>query len=473
MPASTPDDALAALVRALDAAGDGGENLLSTLFRGRPPRGLRSHLASPGVLQAEAVWPLPSKVEIDPGQLAAFRAAHPDAAVPDNELASTKFQTNEDWKSYVVPGGISYHVTGAAVARPLYDQLAALPQALTHDLRPGQDPALHPLEIGLFADFGNATYQAAGIARQLAQAKLPYAMHLGDVYYAGTKKEFEDGFFYAREAGGFGGPLAPSLSDTELFMLSGNHEMYSDGVHFQQALLQKRNDFPALQRQQAEMFRLRGHGVQVIGIDTMWTDWAGKPFGRHHSRLGKVARDLLDAWLAEPHTLTILLTSDEPWDLSSKSCTPLLDDLEPYVRKGKIDLWFWGNVHYAAQYRRFQFPGCDQNGFIGACIGHGGYPFYTQKPGQKLPDGVTAAWVDTRPRFWPWTKIRPDVGLNGWVRMALSRRASGWEITLRWMDWVGREVARTLIAKPDGGPAAIAEMQKLVKKGGKLVFTAA
>jgi hypothetical protein len=365
---------------------------------------------------------------------------------------------------------LAYHA-GGAVARPLYDELADLPRALTHDLRPGQDPAEHPLEIGLFADFGNATYPAAGIARQLSLAKLPYAMHLGDVYYAGTRDEFERGFFYGQGAG-LAGPLAPMLGSTELFMLAGNHEMYSGGVHFQQAILQKRNALPALQRQQAEMFRLRGHGVQLIGIDTMWTDWAGRAFGRHHSRLGTQAKALLDAWLAEASTLTVLLTADEPWDLSSARCTPLLDDLAPYVRKGKIDLWFWGNVHYAAQYRRFQLPDSQANGFVSACIGHGGYPFYTQKSGQKLPKGVTAAWVDTRPRFWPWTGIRPDVGLNGWVRMALARRATGWEVTLRWMDWVGREVARTLIAKPDGGPAAIADMQKLMKKGGKLVFTA-
>jgi hypothetical protein len=97
MPPTTPDDPVAALSRLLQEGGD-GKHLLNSLFRGRPPRGLATHLSTPGVLEAEAVWPFPTRVQVDAAQLAQFRKAHPGAlaGVSAADLESTKFQTRED-----------------------------------------------------------------------------------------------------------------------------------------------------------------------------------------------------------------------------------------------------------------------------------------------------------------------------------------------------------------------------------------
>lgn len=359
-----------------------------------------------------------------------------------DEVASTKFQTKEDWKSYgFAKGSWAYHGLGLPVSRPMWIDLPSPAKDLSHPIRPEHDPSKAPLRLGLFADFGNGLYPTKAIARQLARAKLPYVFHLGDVYYRGSAEEFGDYFEK---------PLASMIEHSEFFMLSGNHEMYSKGIHFQSYIKEKHQRFPQLQRQNGEMFRLTGHGLQIIGIDTMWNGWQGG-LPRAWARLGDREKELLELWLkdAGPNTFTVLLTSDEPWDNGGRSMTKFHGDLEPYIQRGLIDMWFWGNVHYAALYKPWQAEGCTRPGVIGSCIGHGGYPFYTQRKDQ-LPNGVEFAWMEEKHRFWPKANVRPDLGNNGWCEMQVERGASQWNIKLIYRDWVGRDRAIAEISKPDG-----------------------
>lgn len=461
---------LESLAALLDQAPDGGTALLEALFPSASAAEMRALIDAAVRPGLEAVWPLPTHVEVDPAALAAFVQAHPIAGqLTPEEVRSTKFQTYEDWNSYVFDsGGIGYHATGMRVARPMYLDIQDRAKALSYPTRPGEDPAQATVRLAMFADFGNGLYPTRGIARQLTDAGLPYAFHLGDVYYSGSKEEFETGFFYGDDHGGFVGPLAPVLPKTELFMLAGNHEMYSRGEFFQAAIRQKKAAFPALQRQEAEMWRLRGDGFQVVGIDSMWSTWEehGTRIG---ARLGADALALLDAWLAEG-LFTILLTSDHAWDRGKKRKTRLLADLEPHIRAGRVDLWMWGNVHYASLYESFQFDGVAAPGVVTACVGHGGYPFYTQERGEKLPAGVRERWADDRSRFWPLQNVRPDVGLNGWVEVTLDHPAGEWRVGLNWRDWVGREIARTRLVKPDGGALTITDMEELRESAGGLAY---
>jgi hypothetical protein len=121
---------------------------------------------------------------------------------------------------------------------------------------------------------------------------------------------------------------------------------------------------------------------------------------------------------------------------------------------GRVDLWFWGNVHYGALYEPWPFEdtGSPARGLVGSCIGHGGYPFYTQKENDNkvVPEGIRCRWLETKSRFWPESRLRPEVGANGWCRMKLARAADRWNVVLTYVDWVGRDRLRATLCKPDG-----------------------
>lgn len=426
---------------------DGGAAMLTAMVPLADHARIRASLDESG---AEAYWPFDSVPDVDATQLARFcdefadRLARPLRAA---EVASVKFQTQENWQGYVSSGAADF-ITGEPVNRPMRLSLADPAAAMTHALRPGQDPSVAPLRLGLFGDFGNGLYASREVARRITESAPPYAFHLGDVYYDGTTREFAE---YFDE------PLAPLLERTELFVLSGNHEMYSRGENFQRYIRDKARRLPGVQRQNAEMFRLRGGGLQVIGLDTMWCGWQGKLGRGNAPRLDQPTRDILQSWLEEgdPDGLTILLSSNEPWSAESADTTDMLTDLEPMLRRGLVDLWFWGNVHHGALYDGWQFKGATEHGFVGSCVGHGGYPFYTQAA-PKVPKGVSCRWLERKHRFWPYGGVRGDVGLNGWCELGVSRRPAGWEVSLQYRDWVGRERARATVEKPRGmGPRLV------------------
>lgn len=396
----------------------------------------------------EAYYPFVVEPTIDEHQLASFndqfRAELADPVTPQAARA-TVFQTEENWHGYVTTGALHF-ISGGSVRRPLWQVLRDPVRDMTFALRPGQEPSRAPLSMALFADFGNGLYAAREVARRIIARAPPYAFHLGDVYYDGTDREFRE---YFEE------PLAPLLRTTELFMLTGNHEMYSLGAGFQNYIMQKSSRQFGFQRQNAELFRLRGDGLQIIGLDTMFCDWKGNGVWRGNSpRLDEPTRKILKTWLEEgdPDGLTILLSSNEPWSIESSDTTKMLYDIEPYIRRGLIDLWFWGNVHHAALYDAWQFTGAVEHGFVGSCIGHGGYPFYTQKR-ITAPRGVTCRWAEQKHRFWPFAGVRPEMGLNGWCELSVSRDTGGWKADLLYRDWVGRDRARARVQKPRGmGP---------------------
>ena len=182
---------------------------------------------------------------------------------------------------------------------------------------------------------------------------------------------------------------------------------------------------------------------------------------RLHDYADKALLDLLGKWLSErPDDLTVLLTSNEAWDLGNRKLTRLYGSLRETIA-GRVDFWFWGNVHYASLYDPFAFPdfGARVRPMIASCIGHGGYPFYTQKAINKLPDGVACRWLETKSRFWPESAVRPDVGLNGWCTMKLLRRqetsaGSGWDVELTYLDWLGRPRLSALAQRLDNREGA-------------------
>jgi hypothetical protein len=437
----------------LDAQPDGGEDLLRAMVPGVDSTRVRSEVER--AIAGKEAFIFVSEPSIDEKQLERFntlfqsKLAQPITGKMARDMT---FQTEENWRGYVTTGA-AHFIAGGVVSKPLRHGRQNAARELTHEVRSGQDPAQSPLRMALFADFGNGLYAAREVARRIIERKLPYAFHLGDVYYDGTEKEFAD--YFAK-------PLEPLLPTTELFMVAGNHEMYSRGVPFQRYLADKARRFPAMQRQNAEMFRLRGPGFQIIGLDTMWCGWESQFYRGNAPKLDQSTKDLLESWLIDKDPsddLTILLSSNEPWTIDSDKPTQLRAELEPFIRRGLIDLWFWGNVHHCALYEGWQFKDAVEPGFVSSCVGHAGYPFYTQKK-VTLPPRVSARWVERKHRFWPFAGVRSDVGLNGWCELGLSRDSMRWEVSLLYRDWVGRERARATIHKPRAMSARIVSAEE-------------
>jgi hypothetical protein len=448
-----PNDAFAELETLrtiLNQQPDRGRTLLTRLLPTEDPEALRAAIDTEiervrSTPPDRAIWPFNhlDHPAVDVGALTAFANAYKLTGLDKPTVASQLYQTKEDWERYAsARGGAKFHI-GFGVQKPLSEELNSTAADMTHPVRDGEVAADGSIEVALFADNGNALYPSAAIAKQIVDAHLPYAFHLGDVYYGGKQAEFEKYF----EA-----PLRGMFDRTELFMITGNHEMYAKGEWFKDMIRRKGKAPSGRQRQVAESFCLRGPSFQIIGLDTMFVDWDGARL-----RLDDYANEqrlrLLDTWLSErPNDFTVLLTSNEAWTRGSKDPTRLYRSLRETIG-GRVDLWFWGNVHYAALYDMWAYgdPKRPLRQLVTSCIGHGGYPFYTQTHVDVLPRGVTCRWYESKSRFWPESKVRPDVGLNGWCRMKLKRESDGWDVTLTYIDWVGRERARAHLGRKDEG----------------------
>ncbi len=280
------------------------------------------------------------------------------------------------------------------------------------DYKMEEPSAEHPVEIGLFADWGTGLYHSRYIAKQFAERKFPYAIHGGDIYYSGRPSEFRR---YVRE------PLQGVLPSTEVFMLNANHEMYTGGRSYFRFIDDKREMFPDRQRQVGSYFTLQSEKFQVIGIDTAYHD-----DGRFEHR---PLLEWLDRRLREGRQVgqaNILFSANEPYEYGSRDLTKLFQKDLKDVIGDRLDLWFWGNTHYCALFDRQ-----DSTPFIGSCIGHGGYPYRRQRIGERIPAPVR--FLESAPRFPEWTTLRQGRGNNGYC--VLSLRANG-TAALTYTDWM-------------------------------------
>lgn len=295
-----------------------------------------------------------------------------------------------------------------------------------------------PLEIALFSDFGVGRYYSKYIAKQFRTRAVPfaYAVHCGDVYYSGRKKEFKE---YFEDL------LDPILDRTSLFALNSNHEMYSGGVPYFDYITRRRQFNPTKQKQEGSYFCLRSQQFQIVGIDTAF-------FGH-----GRYREDVLRDWLAarlregrQAGLVNILLSADHPYDLGDRDLTKLLDkDLRSLVIGERlVDLWFWGNTHYCALYAA-------TNGlpFVGSCIGHGGYPY--DELGDKKEKTVAAplVFLEKELRFPKTSGVKSDRGNNGYCVMSLNADGS---IGLRYIDWMSKQrFAANLTRAAAGQPLTV------------------
>jgi hypothetical protein len=379
-----------------------------------------------GLLKLRALLANPEKglslVEADRGLESAEDVLPPDftfdgydpSAIPIDP-SSHKFEEGGDWLGWLVNAG--RWALGPPAGRPEDFPWHDAPTHRSGFVYPLRGQGEAPLDVVLFADFATGLYHSRYIAKQIIDRRPPYAIHLGDVYYAGRREEVNE--YFQR-------PLWPSLAHTRLFSLASNHEMFSRFGPYFDAMRARREAFGAMQEQEGSYFCLRGKTAQIIGIDT---DYFAD---------GRCSDPTLLEWL-RAHLLegrrtgltNIVLSPDEPYEYGSMDRTALLEhDLRGVAIEDRlVDLWFWGNTHYCALFDR-----TDELPFVASCIGHGGFPYARVRPGKVSPAPVR--FLETKARFPEWTGVRQDRGNNGYCVMTLGE--SG-DVRLRYVDWMSRD----------------------------------
>jgi predicted phosphodiesterase len=255
------------------------------------------------------------------------------------------------------------------------------------------DPSTVDLEntarVFLVGDWGSGLDRAQKVASQMRQelrkggGRQQIVVHLGDVYYSGTKREFERRFLKWWPVDEGSGVLS--------FTLPGNHDMYTGGhAYYATGLADRR-----FERQNGcSFFALRNHHWQLLGLDTAYED------SGLHGRQAEWARKLIQD--APRGLKTALLSHHQLFSAHESGAKTLQEKVEPVLETDRVDARFWGHEHRCIQYDATEWEG-HRVGFA-SCIGHGGVPEYL-----VMKEG------ETKPKPWVYEYLKQyGTGLQPW-----------------------------------------------------------
>ena len=119
--------------------------------------------------------------------------------------------------------------------------------------------------VAVIGDIGTGTDAAAAVLVAALSFKPDAILHLGDVYYSGTRFEFEHRF-----TGLFESVFSEQRQRTPIFTVPGNHEYFTGSVAFLNCLDSGALTITQDQRQSASYFCLRSAdaGWQFLGMDS-------------------------------------------------------------------------------------------------------------------------------------------------------------------------------------------------------------
>ncbi len=230
-----------------------------------------------------------------------------------------------------------------------------------------------PLKVSLAGDWASGTRDAQEIAQAIEAGNPDFTIHLGDIYYVGTKKEVRENML--------GGKTLWPMGRLGGFALNANHEMYARGkAYFKHLLPRLGLRAPAdttPQGQKASFFCLRNDHWLIIGLDTGYysvgtpvLEKIFKPSGKLHRKQMEWLRN--DVRLQEDRQRGVILVSHHQYysqfeayyERPARQLSRLLD---------RPVLWFWGHEHRLAIYGQH----ATRKGVLaayGRCLGHGGLP---------------------------------------------------------------------------------------------------
>ncbi|MGH9373605.1 MAG: metallophosphoesterase family protein [Vicinamibacterales bacterium] len=215
--------------------------------------------------------------------------------------------------------------------------------------------------IALFGDWGTGLYGAPVCAKSIEQnGKYDVVLHLGDVYYSGTKKEIADRFL----------DIWPKVNRATNRGLNGNHEMYTGGQAYFDAI--------STWGQTSSYFALQNEHWILACLDTAYAD---------HDLHGDQAKWVQDLAAASPQKKLVLFSHHQPFSLLDSQGPKLVRKLAPLFESKRIFAWYWGHEHHCILYKPHALYE-----LRGRCVGHGGFPYFREKKllGETAPE--TPVW---------------------------------------------------------------------------------
>jgi Calcineurin-like phosphoesterase len=266
----------------------------------------------------------------------------------------------------------------------LVEQMKAHGRKPPFPCRPGAADLGERARVVLVGDWGSGLRRALRVGAQMAAAlrETPdgyarHLVHLGDVYYSGTAREYRQRFLAPWPAKG-------DLAETPSYALNGNHDMYSGGFAYFSALA---NDARFAGQGGASHFRLASDHWQLLGLDTSFAD---KDL---HGEQARWAQEAISGFRGH----TVLLSHHQLFSPYEETAPGLRAKMEPVLRATPATGWFWAHEHRCLVYR-----GHDLVRFA-SCVGHGGIPEYLIKERPIRPTWFEYEYRKRHSTDWqPW-----------------------------------------------------------------------
>jgi hypothetical protein len=206
-------------------------------------------------------------------------------------------------------------------------------------------PLGNKARVAVFGDWATGLYGAPEVAGSIAKEPYRLVLHLGDTYYSGDDDEVADRLMRVW-------PRSPHAIHRAL---NGNHEMYTGGNAYMEAV---EREFG----QTSSYFALQNDYWTLACLDTAYSDQ------NLHGRQAEWLQSLIQA--ASGRRL-ILFSHHQPFSLRDTQGHKLAARLAAQLETRQVYAWYWGHEHRCALYEPHPVWG-----FLGRCAGHGGFPYF-------------------------------------------------------------------------------------------------
>jgi hypothetical protein len=223
-------------------------------------------------------------------------------------------------------------------------------------------PLAERTRLYLFGDWGTGIPRAVKVSAEVrkrlpegrAQGREQHVIHLGDVYYSGWAREYENRFLPHWPV------LEKEAAEIGSWSLNANHDMYSGGHGYYGTLLRDRR-FRG--HEGSSLFSLVHPRWRILGLDTGWDD-----AGLKDPQAKWVAEQARDAKQAGQRLL--LLSHHQLFSAYEEGAEEVAEKLRKVLDAGSVHSWIWGHEHRCVLYK-------PHGGLrFAACLGNGGVPVY-------------------------------------------------------------------------------------------------
>jgi hypothetical protein len=215
------------------------------------------------------------------------------------------------------------------------------------------------VRLVIVGDWGSGLPRARKVANEMrkiiadgnANGLAQHVIHLGDVYYSGWAREYNEYVLpYWPVTPGEAGIIGS-------WSANGNHDMYSGGHGYFDVLLA---DERFHRQAQSSFFSFINKHWKILGLDTAW----------ENASLCDPQPSWIEDEIGQESRRIMFLSHHQPFSAYENGEKKLVDKVSPILERHPIDAWFWGHEHRCMLYKPFA------NVQYGRCIGHGGIPVY-------------------------------------------------------------------------------------------------